>query len=88
MSASSACAPSGSIWDQQPQTHTTAPGWRRFARRIACRDFLPLSAVTAQVLMITASQRWPGSAGSWPRPPAWPQLLDSYWFTLQPSVSM
>ena len=41
----------GSVWALQPHTATTAPGACFRARRTACRDFLSLTAVTAQLLM-------------------------------------
>ena len=63
MSAPSASISSGSTCEKQPHTAVTAPGLSPFRRLIAWRDFLPLSAVTAQVFMITTSAS-PASVGS------------------------
>ena len=52
----------GSIWAAQPVTTILAFGRSRRALRIACRAWRTASAVTAQVLTITASVK-PGGAG-------------------------
>ena len=86
-SAPRARASAAWVWDQQPQTATTASGCSRRTRWTICRDFWSLTAVTEQVLMIQASASWPKGATVCPR--AWSSRSMawlSYWFTLQPRV--
>ena len=57
-----AAKPAGSIWAAQPVTTMRASGFSRRALRIAWRAWRVASAVTAQVLITTASAE-PGRGG-------------------------